>query len=276
MDRRFLRCAQDDKSYLSASMPCVPVTNRNWAPGCVALRMTIVIRVRLYGGAVKPSVGDGEVFGGPVGDSILTQRDFFGVALVAQDAGDDSGVQRVSSAVGFDVAEDTLAEQGQIADQVEDLVADELILEAQRRVVDALAGEYHAVLARSATDEAHVQHRVLLLEEAEGSGGGDLADVAAVGKLNLEGFATDQRVREVDGVAHRVAFCRIDPDKLVALLQLVRAQDLQVDAFAALLADASLGNHLDERLRTAVEDGYLEVVELDDGIVDAHAYEGRE
>ena len=37
-----------------------------------------------------------------------------------------------------------------------------------------------------------------------------------------------------------------------------------------------VGDHLDEGLRAAVEDGDLEVVEFHDGVVDAHADEGRQ
>ena len=47
-------------------------------------------------------------------------------------------------------------------------------------------------------------------------------------------------------------------------------------ALAPLLAEAGAGDHLDVGKRAAVEDGQLQVVELDDGVVDAHADEGRE
>src|SRR5271169_6568941 len=88
-------------------------------------------------------VGDGEMFFRPIGNRGFAERDFLGVALVAQDAGDDGRVQRVSGAVGLDVAQNALAEEGEVTDEVEDFVADELVGEAQRRIVDAVAREHN-------------------------------------------------------------------------------------------------------------------------------------
>jgi len=222
------------------------------------------------------SVGDGEVFFRVFGGGGFVEGDFFPIGIVAQNAGDDSGVHGVSGAVGFDVAEDALAEEGEVADEVEDLVADEFVREAQRRVVDAVVGEHDAVLTRRAAYESHVEHGALLLEEAEGARGRNLFDIGAVGELDAQSLAADERMREIDGVTDGVAVGRIYGDELVAFTQFVRAQDLEVGALAALLTETNAGDHLDEGLRAAVENGKLEIVELDDGVVDAHANEGGE
>ncbi len=182
----------------------------------------------------------------------------------------------MSGAVGLDVAQNALAEEREVADEVQHLVAHELVGEAQRRVVDTVAREHNAVIARCAADKAHVQHRALLLEEAEGTGSGNVFHVAAVGQLDLEALAADQGMREIDSVADGVALSGIDADELLALVQLVGAQDLEVDALAALLAEPGIGDHLDEGLRAAVEDGNFEVVELNNGVVDAHADKSRQ
>ena len=82
-------------------------------------------------------------------------------------------------------------------------------------------------------------------------------------------------MRKVDGIAHRVSFRRIHADELVAFAHLVRPQNLQVGALAPLLPHSDARNHLDERQRAAIENRQLEVVELDDGVVDAHADKRR-
>ena len=101
-------------------------------------------------------------------------------------------------------------------------------------------------------------------------------DVAAVRQLDLEALAADQRMRKVDGVAHRVSLRGIDADELVAFAHLVGPQDLEIGALAPLLPQAGAGDHFDVRQRAAVENRQLQVVELDDGVVHAHADEGRE
>ena len=117
---------------------------------------------------------------------------------------------------------------------------------------------------------------MLLLDEAKRARRGNVGHIAAIGKLDLEAFAADQRMREIDGVADRVAFRGIDADELVAFLHFVGAQDLEINAFAALLAKAGLVIISMNGMRAAVEDGDFEVVELHDGVVDAHADEGRQ
>src|SRR5271157_1783164 len=198
-------------------------------------------------------VSDSEGFGGPVRNRGFVQRNFFSIRLVAQNARNNGGVHGVPGAIGFDVAQNALAEQRQVPDQVEHLVAHEFVRVTQRRIVDSIAREHDTVLPRGATDEAHVQHVALLVEKTKGSSGGDLPNVAAVGKFDLEAFAADQWMREVDGVADGIALTRENSNELVALAHFVRSQDLQVHALAPLLAQASNGDHLDERQRAAIE-----------------------
>ncbi len=125
-------------------------------------------------------IGDRKRFGGPVGDGGFIQGDFLSTGRIAQDAGDYGSVHSVPGAVGLDVAENPLAKQRQVAYQVQHLVADELVSEAQRGVVNAIAGKHDTVLPRSATDEAHVEHLTLLMKKTEGARGSDLVHVAAV------------------------------------------------------------------------------------------------
>src|ERR1035437_8784642 len=215
-------------------------------------------------------VGGGDRLGRPIGNRRFGQVNFFRVGRIAQNAGDDGGVHSVSGTIGLDVAKNVLAEQGEVADEVQHLVPHELVGVAERWVVNSSGGEHDAVFTRDATDEAHVQHRALLLDEAKGPRRSDLLHVAAIGKIDLESFAANQGMREVNRVADRVPFRRIYADELVTFLHFVRTQNLEVHAFAPLLPQASLGEHLYERQRAAIQAGEFEVVELHGGIVHTH------
>src|SRR5580692_11545213 len=114
-------------------------------------------------------------------------------------------MQRVSGAIGLDVTKDPPSEQREIANQIKNLMADKLVPETQGRVVDPATRKDHAVVAGSATNQPHIQHRILLFQETEGAGCCNVADVAAIRELDLEGLAPNQRMWEVNRVTDRVA-----------------------------------------------------------------------
>src|SRR6185436_18084189 len=70
-------------------------------------------------------------------------------------------------------AADRITEQVQVPDDVEDLVAHELVREAQRRVDHALVAHQDAVVETAAG--AELAHHLEVLHEPEGAGGRDLA-----------------------------------------------------------------------------------------------------
>ena len=63
------------------------------------------------------------------------KADEFPGGAVAEQARDQSGVHGVAGALGDDAALDAAAGEGEVADEVEDLVADELVGEAQGAVL---------------------------------------------------------------------------------------------------------------------------------------------
>ena len=193
---------------------------------------------------------------------------------VAEQAGDERGVHGVAGAFGDDVAEDVMAGEGKVANEVEDLVAGELVAEAEIAVEDALAGEDDDTLFGGAADEAHVAEFLFVFTPAEGAGRGDFAFVGAGGEVDLVALAADGG-GEVDFVGDGIALAGIDADELVALADLDVFQDAEVLAAAALAFEADVTEGLGVGQGTAVEDGELEVVELDEDVIDAHAEEGR-
>ena len=207
--------------------------------------------------------------------------------MVAQQARDQRDVHGVAGAIGDHAAQDAVAEQRQVSDQVQHLVADELIVIAQGAVGDAVACEHDGVFFRGAADQSHLAHLLRLMQKSEGARGGDVAAVeiavevgdasrGARHQLDLKTFFADQRMRKIDGVGDGVSVGRVEGDELVAVAHLHFFEDAPVDALAPLRLQSGAQHHLHERLRAAIEDGQLQVVELDDGIVHAQADERRE
>ena len=194
---------------------------------------------------------------------------------VAEEAGDKGGVHGMAGALGYDAALDAAAGEGEVADEVEDLVADEFVGEAQGTVLDAGAGDDDGAVVGDAADEAHVAELLLVLLEAEGAGGGDLLGVGLGGEVADEGVGADG-LGKIDGVVDAVAVAGVDADELVAVVDLDGLEDAEVLAAAALLLEADGLEGLDVGQGAAVEDGELEVVEFDDDVVHAVADEGGE
>ena len=102
------------------------------------------------------------------------------VALL-EDLRGERGVQRVPAAVRDQVADHRGADQRQVADHVQDLVAHELVLEPQRVVQHARLADHDRVLERAAEREAVLPQHLDFLQEAEGARRRDLLDERRLG-----------------------------------------------------------------------------------------------
>src|SRR6202021_4031406 len=158
----------------------------------------------------------------------------------------------------------------EIADEVEDLVAGELVAEAQGSVLDAVAGKDNDALLGCTADEAHVAEFLLVFAETEGAGGSDLSLVGAGGEVDHVSLTADGS-GEVDAGGGRGALAGIDADALIALADFNRFEDAEVFAAAALGFEADLAERFGIGQGTAVEDRQFEVVDFDDDVVDAGA-----
>ena len=85
-------------------------------------------------------------------------------------------MQVVTGAVGDDVAEKGVPEEGEVAGEVEHLVSDELVGEPEGRVQDAGATDDDGVVEGAPLGEAARPQRLDLALEGEGPGGGQLLD----------------------------------------------------------------------------------------------------
>ena len=67
----------------------------------------------------------------------------FPCGVVAQEFGHQQGVEEMTTAFGTHTAEQRHAEQGEVADDVEDFVADKFVARAQRCLVQHGVGREH-------------------------------------------------------------------------------------------------------------------------------------
>ncbi len=166
-----------------------------------------------------------------------------------------------------------MADQSQIADQVEHFMADEFVVKAKRAILHRAAAKNNRVLFRRAANQAHVPQHLLIFAKAEGSGSRNLGAVRSGGQVDGECLAAN-RMGEKDVVGNGVAFAGIDGDELAVLADFHALQYAQILPPAALVPDAYLGKSLHVGQGAPVEDGQLQVIQLDDDVVDAHADEG--
>ena len=71
---------------------------------------------------------------------------------VGEETADELGVEGVASFAGFDTAEEWEAHEGEVADEIEGLVAAEFVGVAEGAVHDAVFGENDGVIERAAAD----------------------------------------------------------------------------------------------------------------------------
>src|SRR5712692_7937396 len=138
-----------------------------------------------------------------------------GTALEAERALDlqhELEVQVVARVTRDDVADDGTAEERQVADEVENLVADELITIAEA-VEDAALAEDHGVLERTAARQPLPPHLAEVLEEAVGARGREVLDEHSLAGRARERERPDGGMVVVERVAdaERVRGRDVDP-----------------------------------------------------------------
>jgi len=214
-----------------------------------------------------------------MGDAVdeLIEMDHLIESRIAHDLRDEGYVHGVAGALGRDLTEDGAADEGEVADEVEDFVTNGLIGEAEAfGVEDAGGGEADGVVEGGAADEAHVAHLVELVFEAEGAGRGDLFGVAIGSEIESEFLAANEGVVEVDVAVEREAIGRGNTDAFAVAFDGDLAGEAEVFAGAAEGLGAGLAEEMDPGEAGAVEDGDFEVIDLDDGVVDLDGVKSAE
>ncbi len=187
-------------------------------------------------------------------------------------------MQRVPAALHLDVGLEAHAQQGQVAEQVEHLVAHELVRPAQPLAVEHAALVQHdGVVEAAAPPEPGAPQRLDLVQEAERTRAAHLAlEDAAGDHQSLDGLLADGGMRVVDAVGDLEGARRLDANRAFAIPDLEAATDLEPPARHRLLDDPGGPDQEHERGRAAVHDRDLGSVDLDPRVVDAEAVERRQ
>src|SRR5579862_5252741 len=194
---------------------------------------------------------------------------------ILEQAGNKCRVHGMAGAFRVHMAFDAAASQGEIPNEVEDLVADVFVGEAQRAVFRAVFAEDNGVFRSGATDEAHVAKPLFVGLVAESAGRGDVRPIGSVRQVDGRPQAPDGGGK-IDGVVDAVARPGVDADELVAFAHLHRMQHTNIFAAPPLGANAHAQEGFNIWLGAAVEDGQFQVVDLDNYVIDPHSNEGRE
>jgi len=175
----------------------------------------------------------------------------------------------VAGALGDDEAAKRVADQGEIADEIERFVAAEFVGEAKGAVDDGVVGEDQSVFVGTAADEAHFAHAFEIALEAEGAGGSQqMAEGVAI-DVQVHVLAADGGMREINGAADAELPGWINADTAAGVGDFEGLENAQVAAAAAKGANAGAAEHFDEGLRGAVEDGDFNGVEVHEAVVHA-------
>src|SRR5512143_377429 len=171
-----------------------------------------------------------------------------------------------------------MAQQIKVADGVEHLVFDELVVVAQSVLVEhAELVHDDGVVERAAERETLVAQVFDLMHEAERARARDLFRIGGIGEVDADGLAAtvEHGMREGDGEFDLEAVMRDEARPLVAVAHLDRLRDAHVLLRRILLDDAGGLQQEHEGRRGAVHDGNLGAGQIDQQVVDAEAGEGR-
>ena len=183
-------------------------------------------------------------------------------------------VQRVPGPVRHDVPDDGVSDQREIADDVEHLVTDELVLEPERIEHTGFA-QHDRVVERAAERQAVLTERLDLFEETERTGRRDLLAERLFRDPHRPRLMAQERVIEADAVGDLEVVGRIERNALVAARQRDGPDHFQVSPGRREPLRARLVYEVDERRAAAVHDRHLGVIQLDNHVVDAQTHERR-
>ena len=224
------------------------------------------------GAGVGSGVGEGGgvpmvVAAGVVG--VLDHVEAFGIG---EQAVDEQVVEGVSGLVDGDLAQDREPAEGEVADEVEELMADAFVLAAEALAVDrAVPVEDDGVVERAALGQAEGAEAVHIFEEAEGAGVGDLGFEFFGAEAEFKLLVVEERVIVGDGAIDLGFEAGFDGGVASVDADLDGLSYHQVGAGGGKFDDAGGLDELDKGSGRAVEDGNLGSVNLDLGVVDAEA-----
>src|SRR5207248_7527816 len=133
---------------------------------------------------------------------------------------DKTRMQRMAGAIGNEAAQDGLADEGEIAKQIERLVPDEFVRKTKGRVVQhSRFGKDDSILQRSASHETARLKLFDFMIKTERTRRRNEVGIIRSGQLDLETLLSDQRMRKVDVILNRERIRWVDAERLAAVFE---------------------------------------------------------
>src|SRR5579859_3618201 len=202
-----------------------------------------------------------------------------GVVFLVEELFGQQMVEGMSALAGDDAAADGTADEEQVADQVEDFMADAFIGEAELVVDRAGGGDDQKLLGSEMLAEAAGAEVAGFFFEDEGARGGELGNKVVVAQVEAEDLAADGGLglevvndfQAIGGAGQGSEGCAVGG-------HLDWLADDQGADHLVLLDNSRFLNDFDEGPAAAVAGGQLAdraAGDFDDGVVDAHAGQSR-
>src|SRR5262245_31066024 len=153
-------------------------------------------------------------------------------------------------------------------------MTNKLIPKAKGRVIE-LAGlrQHDRVLQRAAANQTVRLQFFNIVIKTEGSRRRNEVGIIRLGEFDMKALFPNQRVRKIDIVLYRECFRGINAKRLLAILQNEFFSHTNILSRSFLLHDAGPDDRFRIRKRASIQNGNLEIVELDICVVDTYPVE---
>ena len=196
---------------------------------------------------------------------------------VRHDFCDERSVHGMPCALGDHMTEQGLADQGEVTDEIESLMAATLVWKPETAWVhDVLPIEADGAVEVRPADKAHVPHLIELPREAEGSSRRNFRSVALRRHFEFQNLPLDERMIEVDVTCQQETVGRQNTDSLLPSLYCDGSGHTQVAPSSPVDFQSGAADKIHKRLTAPIEDWDFEVVDLDECVVHSHAVENAQ
>src|SRR5882724_5906225 len=178
-------------------------------------------------------------------------------------------MKRVTGFVSFHSSKKRQANERQIADQIERLVAAEFVRKAQRAIHDAIVGKDNGVIERAAADQAHGAQGLDVALKTKSSCASEQLPEGLREHDHFNLLLTYERMRKVHVTLDAKFVGRIDADAAILFYHFYGFNNLEVAAATTQAADAGLFEKLEKRFSGTIEDGDFDRVDVNKDVVDA-------
>src|SRR3990172_3272290 len=183
--RQAIEAARKDSALQDAS----PGKYRRWGKGKARQNPAMAGREAGSDGGGLQGAGGGKQRGEPLLHSRGGEAEGFGLRLQPLlDSADECQMELVAGTVSDDRPHQGLAQQVQVSQKVQDLVADEFVRKAEGTVQDAVVTDHQGVFQRATLGQTHALERIQVFQKAVRAARRKIARVAVTADLHGHGL----------------------------------------------------------------------------------------